>query len=82
MSNTPNETTCCDDKQQVKLETLSQMAKFINDGGGSFRKFIDYLDLDYCDAHEAGGMLISNTLNGECELQKKVGLLQQWRDWH
>lgn len=83
MSNTPNKTTDTDRDLQVKLETLSQIAEFINDGGGSFRKFIDYLNLDYCDAHEAGGMLISNTLHGERELQEnKIKLIEQWRDWY
>lgn len=83
MSNTPNKTTDTDRDLQVKLEALSQIAEFINDGGGSFRKFIDYLDLDYCDAFDAGGMLISNAVGGDCGLQeKKITILKQWRDWH
>lgn len=48
---------------EVKLWTISQIAKFINDGGGTFRKLIyEYLDLDYVDAYEAGGMVITNAL--------------------
>lgn len=48
---------------EVKLWTISQIAKFINDGGGTFRKLIyDYLNLDYMDAHMAGGMTITNAL--------------------
>jgi hypothetical protein len=62
MSNTPNKTTGTDDKQQVKLETLSQITEFINDGGGSFRKMIEYLDLNYEDAYNSGGMTISNAI--------------------
>lgn len=48
---------------EVKLWTVSQIAKFINDGGGTFRKLIyEYLDLDYMDACVAGGMTITNAL--------------------
>lgn len=48
---------------ETKLWTISQIAKFINDGGGTFRKFIyEYLDLEYAEAYDAGAMIITNAL--------------------
>lgn len=68
----------------TKLWIISQIAKFILDGGGTFRKLIyEYLELDYASAYGAGGMTISNCVNdARYKLADKVELLEKWRDWH
>ncbi len=54
-----------DDKEYYfyrgKLEALKSIAKFLTDGGGTYRSLCyDYLDVDYCGGIDHGGMEITN----------------------
>jgi len=48
--------------ENAKLWVLSRISKFITDGGGSFRILLEYLDLEYHPAYNAGGMIITNAI--------------------
>lgn len=49
---------------EAKLWVIRQIAKFIieTEGKGTFRKFNDYLGVEYADSYDAGGMTITNAI--------------------
>mgnify|MGYP001563045675 FL=1 len=55
---------------EAKIETVKAIARFINDGGGSFRNCLyEYMgEDDYCGFLEAGLMEITNFIfSSECD---------------
>ena len=51
-----------DVSSHAKVTTIRQLAKFIADGGGSFRLMCQAVGLAYQECYLAGGMRISNEL--------------------
>jgi hypothetical protein len=48
-------------KYACQMETIKQIVKYLDDGGGSFRiLFYNYLNMHYVDAYMVGGGEIAN----------------------
>lgn len=58
---TPEEERSLRDNERVRV--LLAITGFINDGGGTFRKCIEYLGMDYVYAHDEGWMNFTNALS-------------------
>jgi uncharacterized phosphosugar-binding protein len=52
-----------DATSNAKVKQIDQIAKFIAEGGGTFRVFCAHVGLSYEECYRAGGMLISNTID-------------------
>ena len=67
----PEEERSTRDNERQRI--LSALISFIEDGGGSFRKWLDYLGMDYHSAYDEGWMDFTNALsNHEDWLTKAI----------
>mgnify|MGYP000606058725 CR=1 FL=1 len=54
--------------ERTKLWMLERIDEYRKDGCGSFRTFLDFVEMDYSSAYGCGGMNLTNNLAADDEV--------------